>query len=231
MPGMAWLDLQKGDTVSAAASIRRALTEAGQPFQRPGLLAAAVEIHLAAGDAEAAADAAAELTANAARSTSAVLGAMAAHATGATLLASGETVQAMSHLRAASAVWQRLDMPYEGARTAVLLGQGCSELGDKASATLELTRAGDVFESLSAQPDLRRVRTLMGDPHPDDATLSAREVEVLRLVADGRTSREIAAALHLSQHTVRRHLENTFAKLGVNSRAAAIAHAYEHDLL
>jgi DNA-binding CsgD family transcriptional regulator len=61
--------------------------------------------------------------------------------------------------------------------------------------------------------------------------LSAREVEVLGLVAEGRTTREIAASLTISPHTVRRHLENIFAKLGTNTRAAAIAHAYEHDLL
>lgn len=233
MPGLALLELQKGDAASAAASIRRALGEAGQPYQRPGLLAAAVEINLAAGDVAAASEAAAELTAIAAKSTSPVLAAMAAHATGAALLASGEPAEAMTQLRAASAVWQRLDMPYDAARTAVLLGQGCTALGDKTSARFEFARASEVFESLAAEPELRRVRELTGEPpaQSPQGALSARELEVLRLVAGGRTSREIAAALHLSQHTVRRHLENTFAKLGVNSRAAAIAYAYEHDLL
>ena len=61
--------------------------------------------------------------------------------------------------------------------------------------------------------------------------LSARELEVLGLVAEGKTSREIAAALNISEHTVRRHIENTFAKVGVSSRAAAIVYAYEHGLL
>lgn len=231
MPGLALLELQRGDAVSAAAIIRRAVGEAGQRYRRPALLAASVEIQLAAGDAAAAAEAATELTSIAERSSSPVLGAMAAHATGATLLASGRTAEAMAQLRAATAVWQRLDMPYDAARTAVLLGKGCSAMGDKTSAMLEFRSACDVFESLAARPELRRVRELMGEPEDKEGALSTREIEVLRLVADGKTSREIAAALRISQHTVRRHLENTFAKLGVNSRAAAVAHAYEHDLL
>lgn len=230
MPGLALLELQRGDAGSAAVSVRRALGEAGQPFQRPGLLAAAVEIQVAAGDATAASEAAAELASVAAQSSSPVLAAMAAHATGAVLLASGETTDAIVHLRAASAVWRQLNMPYEAARSAELVGHGCAALGDKSSATLELDNARSTFESLGAAPDLRRVCELTGEPTGRGA-LSARELEVLGLVAEGKTSREIADTLTISQHTVRRHLENTFAKLGVNSRAAAIAYAYEHGLL
>jgi DNA-binding CsgD family transcriptional regulator/tetratricopeptide (TPR) repeat protein len=230
MPGLALLELQRGDAGSAALSIWRALGEAGQPFQRPGLLAAAVEIHIGAGDATAATEAAAELVSIAEHSSSAVLGAMAAQATGAAWLASGQTTDAIVHLRAAGAVWRRLNMPYEAARSAVLVGLGCAALGDNTSAALEFDNARVTFESLGAGPDLRRVCELIGEP-VGRGVLSARELEVLRLVAEGKTSREVASSLMISQHTVRRHLENTFAKLGVNSRAAAIAYAYEHDLL
>lgn len=230
MPGLALLELQRGDAGSAADSVRRALGEAGQPFQRPGLLAAAVDIQVAACDVTAATEAAAELGSIAEQSSSPVLGAMAAQATGTALLASGQTTDAMVHLRAASAVWQRLNMPYEAARSGVLVGLGCAALGDKTSAALELDNARTTFESLGAGPDLRRVGELTGVPAGRGA-LSARELEVLRLVAEGKTSREIASSLTISQHTVRRHLENSFAKLGVNSRAAAVAYAYEHDLL
>ena len=62
-------------------------------------------------------------------------------------------------------------------------------------------------------------------------TLSAREREVLTHVAAGKTNKEIATVLLISEHTVGRHLENIFAKLGVTSRAAAIAYAYEHHVL
>jgi DNA-binding CsgD family transcriptional regulator len=61
--------------------------------------------------------------------------------------------------------------------------------------------------------------------------LTAREVEVLRLLATGATNREIADVLVISEHTARRHLQNIFAKIGVSSRAAATAYAYEHGLV
>lgn len=230
MPGLALLELQRGDVSSAAVGIRRALGEAGQPFQRPGLLAAAVEIQVAACDATAATHAAAELVSIAEQSSSAVLQAMAAEATGAALLASGQAADAMIHLRAASTVWRRLNLPYDTARSAVLVGLGCAALGDNTSAALHFDNARATFESLGAVPDLRRVCELTGEPAGTRA-VSARELEVLRLVAEGKTSREIASSLTISQHTVRRHLENTFAKLGVKSRAAAIAYAYKHELL
>jgi DNA-binding CsgD family transcriptional regulator len=230
MPGLALLELQRGDATSADVSIGRALREAGQPFRRPVLLAAAVEIRLAACDVTGATEAAAELVSIAARSSSPALKAMAAQATGAALLASGRAVDAMVQLREACATWQRLAMPYEAARSAVLVGLGCAALGDSASASLEFGNARAIFESLGAEPDLRRVCRLAGG-HVRRGPLSVRELEVLALVAEGRTSREIASSLRISQHTVRRHLENTFAKLGVKSRAAAVAYAYEHDLL
>jgi DNA-binding CsgD family transcriptional regulator len=230
MPGLALLQLQRGDPGPAAIAIGRALGEASQPYQRPGLLAAAVEIHVAAGDVSAAIEAAAELAAIAEQSSSPVLEAMAAQATGAALLASDRSTDAMVQLRLAGAIWRRLALPYEAARTAVLIALGCVALGDDNAAALELANARAGFAELGARPDLQRVSELSGE-RPGRGALSGRELEVLRLVADGKTSREVAAALTISPHTVRRHLENTFAKLGVNSRAAAIAHAYEHDLL
>jgi DNA-binding CsgD family transcriptional regulator len=121
-------------------------------------------------------------------------------------------------------------MPYEAARNAVLVGLGCAALGDNHSAALEFDNARATFASLGASPDLQQLGELTGDGAGRGA-LSARELEVLGLVAEGKTNREIAVSLTISQHTVRRHLENTFAKLGVNSRAAAVAYAYEHDLL
>jgi DNA-binding CsgD family transcriptional regulator len=136
----------------------------------------------------------------------------------------------MLHLREARTTWQRLPIPYEAARSAVLVGLGCAASGDSASAALEFGNARAIFESLGAGPDLRRVCQLAGR-HVARGPLSVRELEVLALVAEGRTSRQVATALGISQHTVRRHLENTFAKLGVKSRAAAVASAYEHDLL
>ena len=178
-------------------------------------------------------EAAAELVSIAEQSSSPVLRAMAAQATGAALLASGQTTDAMMHLRAASAVWQRLNMPYDAAHTAVLVGLGCAALGDNTAAALEFDNARATFESLGARarPAASCLRSPGAGGAAERAASRRRELEVLRPVAEGKTSREIASSLTISQHTVRRHLENTFAKLGVSSRAAAIAYAYEHDLL
>jgi DNA-binding NarL/FixJ family response regulator len=61
--------------------------------------------------------------------------------------------------------------------------------------------------------------------------LSARELEVLRLVASGQTNKGIAGTLFLSEKTVDRHVSNIFVKLDVPSRAAATAWAYQHRLI
>lgn len=240
MPGLALLEWRRGQTDDSAASLRRALVDAVRPFQRPPLLAAAVEVLTAADDLAGARSAAHELGQIADGSSSDVIGAMADEAEGAVLLAAGDARNALAHLRKASEVWGRLHLPYESARTATLLGQACAALGDDRSAELELDRARDAFETLGAIPDLQalgvvpRLQQILDRATSSpgrDGVLSERELEVLAQVAQGRTNRQIAAALSISPHTVGRHLENIFVKFGVSSRAAATAFGYEHDLL
>jgi DNA-binding CsgD family transcriptional regulator/tetratricopeptide (TPR) repeat protein len=232
MPGLALLELVRGDAATAATSIRRALHDAG-PANRPAVLAAAVDVLRAVNDAPGARAAADELAAIASAGASDVLAAMAAYACGAVDAMDGEVSTALTALRAADASWQALHMPYEAARTAVLLGLTCLAFGDERSATLELDRARRTFTTLGAAPDLERLEVLTSDGRAvgGASLLSPREREVLAHVAAGETNRQIAEALVISQHTVGRHLENIFAKLGVTSRAAATAYAYEHDLL
>ncbi len=241
MPGLALLKLDRGDQVAAEASILRALQERGAPLERPALLAAAVEILRATGDRAGARAAADELSATAARSSSSeMLRALANHASGSVLLREGDPAAALSELRAAADAWRALRMPYEGARTAVMVGLACAALGDRVAADLEFDNAAAAFTELGAAPDLQRLAGFTGGPIDVGATptgsgglpaLSAREREVLALIAAGKTNRDIAAALVISQHTAGRHVENIFAKLGVTSRAAATAYAYKHDLL
>ncbi len=239
MPGLALLALARGDVQSAATGIRRALLETTHRMRRPPLLAAAAEIFRHGNDLTAARAAADELADISAATAAEVLGAMADHAVGAVTLSEGDTSASLPRLRSARSAWARLQMPYEAARASVLLGLGCVSLGDRTSAALDFENARIAFETLGAQPDLERLRSLRaasGSPveTPDrnrKGRLSTREVEVLGHVASGQTNREIAAALTISQHTVGRHLENIFSKLGVSSRAAATAFAYEHDLL
>jgi DNA-binding NarL/FixJ family response regulator len=125
-----------------------------------------------------------------------------------------------------------LSAPYEQARARVALALACRALGDGDSANMELDAARSVFARLGAAPDLERIDRLLGGATAGAGVgLTARELEVLTLVAAGHTNREIAAALVISPHTVRRHLQNIFRKLGVSSRAAATAFAFQHELV
>ena len=135
-------------------------------------------------------------------------------------------------LRRAWTAWQELEAPYEAARVRVLVGLACRQLGDQEGAEMELDAARGVFQQLGAVPDLARVQALSQTKAAKTAGgLTAREVQLLRLVAAGKTNRAIAAELVLSERTVDRHVSNIFAKLGVSSRAAATAYAYEHQLI
>ena len=228
-PGLALLRLAQGRGEAAAAALRRALAEASPP-DRPALLAAEVEVLLTTGDTPAARAAADELAVLAARSEVELLRATAAQASGAVLRAEGRPEDALAALRAAWRGWHQLDVPYHAARVRVLLAMTCRDLGDDDAAEMELDAARRVFAALGAAPDLARVAALTRAVDPV-AGLTEREVQVLRLVATGRTNRVIAADLVLSEKTVARHLANIFAKVGVSSRAAATAYAYEHGLV
>jgi len=157
---------------------------------------------------------------------------VAAHADGAVLLASGDARGAVAALRAAARAWRELDAPYEVARVRVLLGLGCRALGDEEAAAMELDAARDVFARLGAATDLTRLDRV-AKPAARTHGLTPRELEVLRLLAAGKTNRAIAGELVLADKTVDRHVSNLFTKLGVSSRAAATAYAYayQHRLL
>jgi len=226
-PGLALVRLAQGDAEAAAGMSRRALGEIEHQVQRAGLLPAHVEIMVAVDDLDEARSAAEELEEIAVAGRP-MLEALAACARGRVELAEGNAEAALKSLRHACRIWQELDAPYEVARVRVLIGQACSGLGDEESAQLEVGAAREAFERLAAAPDLVR----LDGGSPDDAHgLSPRELEVLRHVAAGKTNREIAEELVVSEHTVARHLQNIFTKLGVSSRTAATAFAFEHRLV
>jgi DNA-binding CsgD family transcriptional regulator len=230
-PGLALLRLAQGQTEAATAAIRRATAEARNDRDRSQLLSASVEILLAAGDVAGARGGADELAAIAERLEAPFLRALAAQAAGAVLLAEEQPRAALAELRRAAALWQELDAPYEGARVAVLVARACRALGDAEGGAMELTAARRAFERLGAASDLARLDSQSAAPEPGTTgTLTAREVQVLRLVASGRTNRAIAAELRISEKTVARHVSNIFTKLGLSSRAAATAWAYESGL-
>jgi DNA-binding CsgD family transcriptional regulator len=226
-PGLALLRLTQARRDDAAAAICRALQEARHRRGRSKLLSAAVEIMLACNDIGAARRAADELDELAQTLTTPFLRATAALARGAVLLAEGDPTAALSACRTAWKLWRELDVPYEAARTQVLMAEACRTLGDKDSAEIELAAACRTFQRLGARPDLSRLQRSAEAA----AGLTARELQVLRLVATGRTNRAIADDLGLSEKTVARHISNIFNKLDVSTRAAATAYAFEHNLI
>ncbi|MEG3630123.1 LuxR C-terminal-related transcriptional regulator [Streptomyces poriticola] len=234
-PGLALLRLAQGRLDDAAAAIRRTLGETEGAEDRPGVLAGYVEIELAAGAVEDAHLAVDELDKIAAGFDSPYLRAVVAYAHGSALLAAGEPEAACVALRRAWVAWHDIDAPYETARVRLQMARACRRIGDHDTAEMELEAARRVFERLGAVPALDQVRQLMSRAgrasYPTPGGLTPREVEVLRLVATGASNREIADRLVISDKTVARHVSNMFTKLGVSSRAAATAYAYEHDLV
>jgi DNA-binding NarL/FixJ family response regulator len=115
----------------------------------------------------------------------------------------------------------------------VLIARACRVIGDADTAAMELECARATFAELGAAHDLARVTALAREEAGDDGEngLTPRETEVLRLVATGKTNRAIAASLGISDKTIARHISNIFMKLGLESRAAATAYAYENGIL
>ncbi|HEX6313408.1 MAG TPA: LuxR C-terminal-related transcriptional regulator [Gemmatimonadaceae bacterium] len=231
-PGLTMLHFAQGNRDLAATAIRRLMHERQGSVSRAGVLLAAVEVLSSVGEMDDARAAADELMRMREQMEAPVLRAFAAHAAGAVCLAEGDTPAALKHLREAWMAWQELELPYQAACVRVLLGQACQRSGDPIAAEFEFDGARKFFERVSAQPDVERVDRLMQSAVKSDAQpLSAREVQVIELLATGRTNREIAQALSISERTVDRHVSNILLKLNLPTRSAATAYAYEHDLV
>lgn len=231
-PGLALLRLAQGKRQAAARAIERALAEADDRVSRPPLLAAYVEVELALGDVTAARDACGELLEVARALGSPMLTAVSDRATGAVLVADGDARAALAPLRRASSGFRGLEAVYDVATTGVLIARARQTLGDEEGARLELAASRATFERLGARPDLAILDgQARGRGGAGEHLLTAREVQVLRLVARGQTNRSIGVELGVSERTVDRHVSNILTKLGVSSRAAATALAYEAELL
>lgn len=236
-PGFALLMLSQGQTEAAAAAIRRAVAEAGTAADRSRLLGACTEIMLAAGDIGPARAAAAELRERAEGGHSLWLRAEAAQWAAAVLIAERHFAEALAEARQSWSAWQQLDAPYDAARVRVVMALAYRGLGDEHAAASEFEAARWAFLNLGARPDAAKVDALShrhgSESHGAErlGPLTARETQVLLLVATGKTNREIAASLFLSEKTVAHHVSNIFIKLDLTSRAAATAYAYGHGLI
>jgi DNA-binding NarL/FixJ family response regulator len=222
-PGCALLLLARGQIDAATSSITAAIAAfGGSRLERAPLHAAQVDIALAAGDLATAVAAATEVADTAETFESHGLRAVAYRCQGAVSLAKEQPVAALGTLRLSLSAWQELDAPYEAARVRLLLADGYRALGDDVAAERELAAARAAVAKLGVSAEVAAAPV---------GGLSAREIEVLRLVAVGKSNAEIATELFLSAKTVARHLSNIFAKIGVASRAAATAWAYDQGVM
>ncbi|MBB2923218.1 LuxR family transcriptional regulator [Cellulomonas cellasea] len=228
-PGLALLWLARGADDAALAAVRRLVGEASDPVARCRYLPAAVDVLVAAGALDEAQVVVAQLDDVASLVGTEALRAFAAFASGTVELAAGDAAGALPYLRKARRSWARARSLYEGARVRLATGRALTAVGDIESARKELEAACATFRELGATPSVDEAERLLR-PAGHPAGLTGREVEVLRLVASGRSNAQIAAGLVLSEKTVARHLSNIFAKLHVGSRTAAAAYAFEHRL-
>ena len=228
--GLALVRLAQHRIDAATTIITRMLGEqTWNQLARGKLLPAYIQITVAAGDLDTASEAAAELERIADASQGPALVAAALSARGRLQLAQDDTSAACATLQQAVHHWLQLEVPYEVATARLLLGQACRRDGDEEAAVASLTQAGQIFDRLGAVLDTLELQSIE-NPSSLPSGLTQREGEVLALVASGQTNKDIAAALHLSERTVARHLSNIFTKVDVTSRTAAAAFAYEHGL-
>jgi DNA-binding CsgD family transcriptional regulator len=228
--GLALLRLAQGSVDVATSIINDTLEGAGwNRLARAKVLPARAQIAIAAGALDAASAAVDELETIAGDFASDGLQAAATSARGRLQLAQGDPA-ACATLRNAVTRWTDLGVPYEIATARTLLGQACRLDGDAAGAAAAFEAARQLFDSLGVRLDARDSQPVAGPPALP-AGLTAREAEVLRLVAAGRTNKEVAIVLFLSDKTIARHLSNIFTKAGVSTRAAATAFAFEHDMI
>ncbi len=232
-PGLALLRLAQGRAGIASKALDRVLDASDEPLERARYLPATVDVRLGLGDLPGADAAAGELQGIARRHPTTTLMLAAATATAAVALASGRARAALVTLRRVAAMLRGMELPYEVARARELLGLACRALGEEAAARSELSAARSAFAELGADPDRTRLERLLdaGPGDPPDTLLTPRELQVLGLLAGGRTNRVIATELGIGPRTVDRHVSNLLAKLDTPSRTAATAYAYAHNLV
>ena len=224
-PGLALLWLADGRPREGLSAVTSSLEGAGpDPFRRARLLAAQADLAVACGDGAVAAGAADALATIAGTWPTPGLEALAEQARGAALLVADDPAGALRSLRGAESRWQAMDAPLQTALTRRLASRARAALGDERGARLEADVAMDALDRMrsTSPPD--------GARQPAGAGLTAREVEVLALVAEGATNRQVADSLVISEKTVARHLANIYLKLDLRTRTAAAAWAHRNGI-
>jgi DNA-binding NarL/FixJ family response regulator len=231
-PGLALLRLAQGRVDAARTAICAVSDDTRDRRTRAQVLAACAEIQLAASDVRAAKTAAQELAALATALDTPYLHALSDHTAGEIQLAEGNPKAALAAFDRARRLWRDLEVPYEAARASMRIGLAYRALEDLDTGALELATARRGFKELGAEPDVKQIDGLSSSRHGQPtAGLTTREIQVVRLVARGKSNRAIAKELGISEKTVARHMSNIFIKLDLPSRAAATAYAFEHKLV
>jgi LuxR family maltose regulon positive regulatory protein len=241
--GRAELAFDRGDLQAAADAAERYLRRipSHNRTDRVVALDLLVRAHAGIGDVAGAKTALAELNAIAAVVANKPLKAAASLAAGSVALAEGHADESRRHLEDAVDLFLQSGAPFEVARARIELARALAALGRTDAARDEAERAIDLLAELHAELELSRARTVLASldskaeaahkPRDNSAGLTAREIEVLKLVADGLNNQEIADKLFVSEHTIHRHVANIFSKLSVSSRAAAVAQAVRRGVL
>jgi ATP/maltotriose-dependent transcriptional regulator MalT len=218
------LDLEAGDTAAAADAADRVLRrlEEGSLIERIPALELLARARAGAGDAAGAGAAADEIEAAAARLGTPYMRGRGRALRAQVLAAAGDDDGARRAAEDAVDLFGECSAPYEAARARLLLADALKASGRAERAAAEAEAAREVLASLGATLEARRA---------GDAELSPRELEILKLVAEGMNDAEIAERLFLSRHTIHRHVANVRAKLRTPSRAAAVAEATRLGLL
>ena len=239
--GLAWLGraelaFDRGDLRAASEHASRYLRHVPTHNRTDRVAGLDILIRATAGleDWDGATTALAELTNIAAVVNTTPLKAAASFASGCVALGRGQADTARQHLEDAVDRYLQSGAPFEVGRARTELARALKALGRSDQAADEATRAIDLFSQLKAELEIGRARGVLesidksakpADAGDRQSGLTKREVEVLRLVAEGLNNQLIAERLFLSDHTVHRHLANILGKLNVSTRAAAVAQA------
>ncbi len=224
--------LEQGDPEAASEGARRYLRLlGGAKTERAAGLELLAEAEAKAGMPHEAEAAARELHEIAQAASTGPLRAAARQAAGHAAEAAGRLEDAREAFEDAVQLLAEARLPFESARARVALARTLRRLGRDDAARRELELAQAAFEELGAAGEERAASRERAQGTGAKGRLTSREAEILVLVAQGLSNKQIAERLTLSDHTVHRHVANILVKLAVPSRAAAAAYATKHGLL
>ncbi|MCE9627187.1 MAG: LuxR C-terminal-related transcriptional regulator [Candidatus Eisenbacteria bacterium] len=230
--GLATIAFERGDAATARDLLERQLRNLPEVAILPRYR---TELNLALMRAATGDMAGADAAAQAVTRLAAVAGtpgprAAAAHSWGRIALLRGQHEQARVHFEDAIDGAQQAALPFREAVSRIGLGEALQLLGREAAGHAEREQGMAILSRLGAQPRVDALQrglpfnaSMQHMPEPAKLPLSARELEVLRLVAQGMSNKQVAAELHLSEHTIKRHVANILKRLDLPSRAAAVA--------